>query len=141
MTQPDAPSLEVRISQRLTAEGSVIIPPRIARWLEHNAGMTAERRFRLRANDPEAYVALAALHLSALVSESGTKSAVPQPHQAQSVHWVSTRQAADTLHVTDRCIRNWCTTGRLHAQQIGSRWLIDPTSIALVHTTRPKETP
>jgi hypothetical protein len=131
MTTPPttSASLEVRISRRLTADGSVIIPPRIARWLEHNAGMTADRRIRLRDNDPEAYVALAALHLSALSSESGTKDAEPQPNSAQLQEWISSRQAADTLHVTDRCIRKWCTTGRLHAQQIGSRWLIDPTSM------------
>ncbi|WP_052066184.1 helix-turn-helix domain-containing protein [Rhodococcoides fascians] len=138
-TPPTGTSLEVRISRRLTADGSVIIPPRIARWLEHNAGMTADRRIRLRDNDPEAYVALTALHLSALSSESGTKDALPQRHRKESVQWLSTSQAADTLHVTDRCIRKWCTTGRLHAQHIGGRWLIDPTSITHENTTRTKD--
>lgn len=128
-TPPTSASLEVRISRRLTSDGSVIIPPRIARWLELNAGMTADRRIRLRDNDPEAYVVLAALHLSALSSEFGTEDAAQQPNQPQLVQWVSSRQAADTLNVTDRCIRKWCNTGRLHAQQIGSRWLIDPTSM------------
>jgi hypothetical protein len=138
-TPPSDPSLEVRIAQRLTADGSVIIPPRIARWLEQNAGMTADRRIRLRDNDPEAYVVLAALHLSAIGSGNGTKDAEPQANSAQLQHWMSSQQAANALHVTDRCIRNWCTAGRLHAQWIGSRWLIDPTSIALERTTRSKE--
>ena len=64
-TAPHGPSLEVRIAQHITADGSAIIPPRIARWLEQNSGITADRRIRLRDNDPDAYVALAALHLSA----------------------------------------------------------------------------
>ncbi|KZF00882.1 hypothetical protein A2J03_09865 [Rhodococcus sp. EPR-157] len=121
--------MEVRISQHLTADGSVVIPPRIARWLEKNAGVTADRRVRLRDNDPDAYIALAALHLSALCSDNGTEGAAPQPNQTESVQWISTRHAADTLNVTDRCVRKWCSTGRLHAQRIGGRWLIDPISV------------
>ncbi|OZE81929.1 hypothetical protein CH304_12825 [Rhodococcus sp. 15-649-1-2] len=129
MTTPGGPTLEARIAQHLTDDKSAVIPPRIARWLEHHAGITADRRIRLRDNDPDAYIAFAALHLSALCSESGTKDAAPQPHQTGLVHWVSTRQAAEQLKVTDRCVRKWCTTGRLHARHIGGRWIVDPTSI------------
>ena len=121
----------MRIAQRITADGSAIIPPRIAHWLEQNSGMTADRRMRLRDTDPEAYVALAALHLSALHSDSGTEQVAAQQNTAQSAMWLSTKAAAQALNVTDRCIRNWCTTGRLHAELVGARWLINPNSIAL----------
>lgn len=128
------PSLEVRIAQRITGDGSVIIPPRIARWLEEQAGMTADRRIRLRITDPEAYVVLAALHLSALHSDCGTSQVATQQDTKQSDMWLSTKQAANALGVTDRCIRNWCTTGQLHAELIGARWLVNPHSIvALKH--------
>lgn len=125
------PSLEVRIAQHITADGSAIIPPRIARWLEQNSGITADRRIRLRDNDPDAYVALAALHLSALSSDNGTDHVAGQQNTKQLEMWLSTKQASNAAGVTDRCIRKWCTTGRLHAQLVGGRWLINPNSISL----------
>lgn len=133
MTGHAGSSLETRIVEHITGDGSVIIPPRIARWLEQNSGMTADRRIKLRDTDPDAYVALAALHLSALSSDSGTKDAAPQSVSANLNMWMSTKQAANALGVTDRCIRKWCTTGRLHAELVGARWLVDPNSIALQH--------
>lgn len=134
MTGHAGSPLETRIAQHITGDGSVIIPPRIARWLEQNSGMTADRRIRLRDTDPEAYVALAALHLSALGSDSGTKDAAPQSVSASLNMWMSTKQAAKALGVTDRCIRKWCTTGRLHAELVGAHWLVNPNSIGLQHT-------
>lgn len=125
------PPLEVRITQRITADGSVIIPPRIAHWLEQNSGMTADRRFRLYFTDPEAYVVLTALHFAALRSDCGTNHAAGQQNTKQSEMWLSTKQAAKALNVTDRCVRKWCTTGRLHAELVGARWLVNPNSIAL----------
>ncbi|OWL97007.1 hypothetical protein B7435_26845 [Mycolicibacterium peregrinum] len=124
-----APSLEVRITQRITSDGSVIIPPRIAHLLEQQSGMTADRRIRLRDTDPDAYVAFAALHLSALRhSDCGTEWVAGQQNTEQSEMWMSTKQAAKALGVTDRCIRNWCNNGRLHAELVGDRWLVDPKS-------------
>jgi len=123
------PSLEVRVAQHITTDGSAIISPRIARWLEHTCKLTADRRIKLRATDPEAYVVLAALHLAALGSDSGTNFAAGQRDTAQS--WLSTAAAAQALNVIDRCIRKWCQNGRLHAERVGARWLINPNSIAL----------
>lgn len=128
------PSLEVRIAQRITSDGSVIIPPRIAHWLEENCSMTADRRIRLRDTDPDAYVVFAALHLAALRSDSGTNDAAPQPVTADLNTWMSTSEAANALDVTDRCVRNWCRTGRLRAVLSGSRWLIDRNTLALRQT-------
>ncbi|MCV7287274.1 helix-turn-helix domain-containing protein [Mycolicibacterium wolinskyi] len=134
MTQPrhPAPSLEVRIAQRITSDGSAIIPPRIARWLNEQAGMTADRRIKLRDTDPDAYVAFAALHLSALRSDCGTNTTARQQNTTHSDMWMSTKEAAQALNVTDRCVRKWCTTGRLHAEFVGARWLVNPNSIALI---------
>lgn len=132
MNSQDAdPSLESRIGQRITSDGSVIIPPRIAHWLEEKSGMTADRRIRLRDTDPDAYVALAALHISAAHrSDTGTNAAAAQPVTADLSMWMTTSEAAKTLGVTDRCIRKWCKTGRIQAVMSGSRWLIDRNSLA-----------
>lgn len=130
MTAAPLPSLEVRIAQHITNDGSVIIPPRIARWLEQNCGMTADRRIRLRHNDPDAYVTLAALHLAALRSDSGTKDALAQSVSTHSNMWMSTSEAAEALGVTDRCIRKRCQSGRLDAAKAGSRWLVNRNSLA-----------
>lgn len=130
-TDIPARSLEVRISQLITNDGSAIISPRIARWLEDTCKLTADRRIRLRDNDPDAYVTLTALHLAALRSENGTKETAEQRNTKQSQKWLSTKEAAKALDVTDRCIRKWCTTGQLNAELTGARWLVDPNSIAL----------
>lgn len=125
------PSLEARIVQRMTRDHSAIIPPRIAHWLEQISGMTADRRMRLRDTDPDAYIALTALHLAALHSDCGTDQVARQRNTTQSEMWLSTKQAAKALNVTDRCVRNWCTTGRLHAELVGARWLVNPNNITL----------
>ena len=127
-------SLEDRIAQHITDDGSVIISPRMARWLEKQSGMTADRRIRLRHSDPDAYVALAALHLAAIGSAYGTNQSAAQPHTAESNTWMSTGEAADALGVTTRCIRKRCETGTLPAIRSGGRWLINRTTLALKHT-------
>jgi excisionase family DNA binding protein len=125
------PSLEARIAQRITSDGSVVVPPRMARWLEKQSGMTADRRIRLRDNDPDAYVVLAALHLAALRSDIGTNDDELQQVRGQLDIWMSSKEAAKALNVTDRCIRNWCRTGRLRGVMSGSRWLVDPNTLNL----------
>jgi excisionase family DNA binding protein len=138
VTQPQrpTPSLEARIAERITADGSAIISPRVARWLEDTCKLTADRRIMLRDTDPDAYVVLAALHLAALRSDSGTNHAGAQHDKPELKTWMSTSEAAKALNVTDRCVRNWCTTGRLHAETVGARWLVNPNSIALaLHET------
>lgn len=82
-----------RIQRRITEDGSVIVPPRIAAWLEQHAGVTADLRVRLRGVDSEAYEVLAALHLAALHPSSsvrGTKVAPSQPDTTKSNMWLTT---------------------------------------------------
>jgi excisionase family DNA binding protein len=124
-----------RIARHLLPDGSVIVPPRIAAWLEDKAGMLPERRIMLRGTDPEAYEVLAALHLSAL-SRGGTGEAiirsangtrmVKSPNDIQqSEEWLTTAEAAEMTGVTDRCIRKWIATQRLPARRHGGRWLVN----------------
>lgn len=129
--KPQRPSLETRIAQHITRDGDAIVSPRVARWLEKQAGMTADRRILLRGSDPDAYVVLAALHLAALRSDSGTDSVAGQRKTEQSEVWISTSEAAETLGVTDRCIRNWCRSGRLTARRVGKTWLINDHTLPL----------
>jgi excisionase family DNA binding protein len=126
-----------RIAQRLTADGSVIVPPRIAAWLEDKAGVTGERRIMLRDTDPDAYVVLAALRLAALAhrSDCGTKMVSPQPDRPKLESWLTTSQAAQQAGVTDRCIRKWIAAHRLPATRHGERWLIRPDHLHLITTT------
>jgi excisionase family DNA binding protein len=129
-------SWEERIARRLTGGGSVIVPPRLAAWLEDKAGLTAERRIMLRDTDPAAYEVLAALRLAALAHRSGngTKVAAPQPDRPPLDLWLTTDQAAQQAGVTDRCIRKWIAQHRLPATRHGGRWLINPTHLDLTIT-------
>lgn len=124
------PSLESQITSLITSDGSVIVPPRIARWLERQANVTADRRIKLRDIDPDAYAVLVALHIVALGSDSGTNSAAAQHVRTDSTMWMSTGEAARELGVTDRCVRKWCRTGRLAAVMSGGRWLINRNTLA-----------
>lgn len=125
------PSLEARINQCINSDGSVTITPRVARWLDQQSGMTADRRSILRTTDPDAYVVLAALHLVALRSDCGTGSVARQRSTPQSKMWMSTGEAAKALNVTDRSIRKWCASGRLHAVMSGGRWLVSRNTLNL----------
>ena len=123
-------SLEDRIGRHLTEHFSVIVPPRVARWLEKQAGITDELRGRVRRSNPEAYVVLAALHISAR-SDSGTNDAGAQQDSASLAAWMSTSEAAKALGVTDRCIRKWCHNGTIQATLAGGRWLVHRKAVAM----------
>lgn len=116
---------EPRISSHVTANGSAIVPPRIAHWLETKAKVTADMRGRLRDTDWEAHEALMALHVAALRhsrSDTGTKPVVGHSDRPESEAWLSTTEAAHEMKVTDRCIRKWISIRRLPATKYGCRW-------------------
>jgi excisionase family DNA binding protein len=128
MTDPVANgSWESRISKHFTANGSAIVPPRIARWLEAKAGITTAWRNSLMTTDPEAYGVLLALRMAALRHSSGigTNHAETQPEQPPLAAWISTTEAAREMNVSDRCVRKWINGGRLPATRAGARWLIN----------------
>ena len=115
-----------RIGRHLTEDGSIIVPPRIAYWLEKQARVTSDRRIRLRDTDPLAYEVLAALHTAALQHGSGigTKRVAGPMSSAESHVGLTTAEAATEMGVTDRAIRKQIATGRLPARRHGGRWLI-----------------
>jgi excisionase family DNA binding protein len=121
----------VRISRHMTPQGAVIVPPRIAAWLEEKAGVTSDRRIGMRGTDPLAYEVLAALYIAALQhrSDLGTKRAGGQGTPEDCKQWLTTAEAAHEAGVTDRCIRKWITGGQLPATRTGWQYLIDRTHL------------
>ena len=119
-----------RVGRHITPEGCVLVPPRIADWIERQIGLVSERRIGLADTDPLAYAVLSALRIVAFNhrSGSGTKSAQGQPSSKES-QWLTTSEAAARVGVTDRAIRKWIAQGRLPATRYGGRWLIDQTDL------------
>jgi excisionase family DNA binding protein len=122
-----------RIGRHLTADGSVIVPPRIAHWLEKHADVTDDRRIAIRGSDPLAYEVLAALHIAALIhgSANGTKPVVLQSCTQESDMWMTTAEAAAETGVTDRAIRKQIAADRLPATRHGGRWLINRNDLRI----------
>ena len=117
-----------RIGQHIRGDGSVVIPARIAAWLDRTTGFTADRRIRLRDTDPDAYATLAAIRLAALSyrngSHCGTKTGAPQPNSPDSEPWVDTATAARRLGISPRAVRKRAAAGRIPARRTGGRWLV-----------------
>jgi excisionase family DNA binding protein len=118
-----------RIGRHITPDGCVVVPPRIADWIEKQIGLVSERRTALANSDPLAYSVLSALRIVALAHRSGngTKLAGGQPSSEES--WLTTSEAGNAVGVTDRAIRKWIAAGRLPARKHGGRWLIDRTDL------------
>lgn len=109
---------------------AVVVPARVAAWLERAAGLR-ELRAQHRGADGEVDAVLVALGVAAaawrqqagISSDQGTdqrKQAEPEPGSP-----LTTAQAADLLGITDRGVRAAIDGGRLNAQRVGDRWHID----------------
>lgn len=109
----------------------VILPARVAAWLERHAGLN-DLRIRSRGADPEVDSVLQALHRASLywrTSATGSSHA-PEPEVvAQSKYW-STGEAAERLGITDRAVRLAIAEKRLPATSLNGRWRITPEDIA-----------
>lgn len=127
-----------RIGRHLLPDGSVIVPARIAKLLDDRAQMLSEQRIALRASDPQAYVVLSALRISALgykqdaftscrpdVAARGQKVVQDRRSQTESDDCLTTTEAATLLGVHARTVRRWAEQQRLPAWQHGRRWFID----------------
>lgn len=132
-----AESWEQKIAQHLTPDGSVIVPPRIAKWLQTRADIAPEWRAGLRDSDSEAYEVMMAISFAATqeLSASGTKSDKVNGDHPRLSAWMTTAEVADELHITDRTARNWCESGKLPATKTGGRWLIRRTDLAICRLT------
>ncbi|WP_078307345.1 MULTISPECIES: helix-turn-helix domain-containing protein [Mycobacteriaceae] len=116
----------------LLPDGSVIVPPALARWIEIKARIDGAMRSRVKLAHPERHPFLQALHQSAM-SASGTKSTDGRNDNEEL--WMTTAQAAVELGKTDRCVRRWCQQGtRLKARKHGRAWLVRRVDVETLRT-------
>jgi excisionase family DNA binding protein len=132
MSNPIESPLAALIESYFQCDGSAIVTPHAARWLERRLGLTQEQRFLVRdKGDRELYAVLTALHLSAVGgddlarSDCGTKVAEHQGDTQDSETWLTTAEAADLIGVTTRAITGWCRSGKLPADRHGRSWRIN----------------
>lgn len=126
MIERPCESLEALIASRITIDGRAALSPRVAKWLEKRANITEDQRSRLFDTDVDAWADLMGLHLAGQQrSPSGTKTVDTEDYQTESEAWMlNTTQVARELHVTVRCVRSWCSTGKLPATKVGRDWQI-----------------
>ncbi|WP_461164945.1 helix-turn-helix domain-containing protein [Arthrobacter sp. R4-81] len=108
----------------------VIVPARVATWLERYAGLN-DLRVRARGNDPEVDSVLQALHRAALhwrTTVTGTNQA-PAPEEPAQSKWMGTTEAAAALGITDRAVRLAITQKRLAATTLNGRYRLLPEDI------------
>ena len=102
----------------------VILPQRIAAWLERHARLN-ELRVEVRGADAEVDAVLAAIRLAALAYRTavcGTDQGKQAEGEQPSV--MSTQQVADQLHLHPRTIRLAIAEKRLRAEQVDGRWRV-----------------
>jgi excisionase family DNA binding protein len=71
-----------------------------------------------------------AAHRARAGSDCGTRRVKPADRVPPSGGQLTTRQAGELLHVTDRAVRKAITQGRLRAESFGGRWLIDAEEVS-----------
>jgi excisionase family DNA binding protein len=109
----------------------VVITGRVAAWMLRFAGLE-QYHAEHRGQDPEIDQALIAMKVVALswrTSATGTRNAAAPELDAQSV-WLSTKQAADALAMTDRAIRKAIRENRLKATTVGRAYRINREQLA-----------
>ncbi|MFB9238682.1 helix-turn-helix domain-containing protein [Plantactinospora siamensis] len=108
---------------------AVVVPARVAAWLERAAQLRAVRA-QHRGADPEVDAVLVALATAAAAWRTtrhlDTGHGIEQRKQPEpeAGSALTTTQAAHLLGITDRGIRAAITGGRLTAQRVGDRWHI-----------------
>lgn len=124
MTSPDGP--------RLLADGSVIVPARLASTVFAATTLYLSDRTRVSggALTPEARELLRALHAGAqgLAHIAGSTDGTPDPNSCNVVT-VTARQAAQQLACSPGFVRRLARSGRLHGHKAGPVWLIDRASL------------
>lgn len=122
----------------LGLEGAVVVvPERIAAWLDRHAGLTA-LRLEHRGSDPEVDQVLLAL---AVASANWRTAAVGKdPRQEVAVEpqssWLTAAEIADRLGISSRTVRWACQTGRLPAERVGSQWQVSRTEYEQYRASR-----
>jgi excisionase family DNA binding protein len=114
-----------------TAGPEVIVSGRAAAWLLRYAGLN-EYHLDHRGEDAEIDETLVALKVAGLAwrnTATGTVDAPKAELDAQS-DWLSTKQAADALAMTDRAIRKAIRENRLKATTVGRAYRINREQLA-----------
>lgn len=109
----------------------VLISARAAAWLIRYAELERYHEAH-RGQDAEIDQSLIALKVAALSWRSaatGTSNA-PRPELATQLEWLSTKQAADALAMTDRAIRKAIRENRLKANRVGRAYRINREQLA-----------
>ncbi|WP_146238538.1 excisionase family DNA-binding protein [Curtobacterium sp. MCPF17_003] len=118
----------------------VLLSARACAWLLRYAELD---RYHLdhRGEDAEIDQSLIALKTAALIwrnTATGTKNAA-RPELTPDSEWLSTKQAADALAMTDRAIRKAIRENRLQANTVGRAYRINREQLA--HFKARKGTP
>ncbi|MFL0359063.1 excisionase family DNA-binding protein [Curtobacterium flaccumfaciens] len=109
----------------------VLVTGRAAAWLLRYAELDHYHASH-RGEDPEIDQTLIALKVAALSwreSATGTKNAAAAELPTQ-LQWLSTKQAADALAMTDRAIRKAIRENRLKANRVGRAYRINREQLA-----------
>ncbi|MCX5211473.1 helix-turn-helix domain-containing protein [Kitasatospora sp. NBC_00240] len=113
----------------------VVVPARIAAWLERHAGLD-QLRVAQRAGDPEVYDTLLSLHLAALAWRATATGTPVRQEPAPAPLWLGTTAAAGQLGLAPRTVRLACETGTLPARRIDGRWRIALEDLKHYRATR-----
>ena len=117
----------------------VIVPGRIAAWLERHADLNTVR-VSSRGLDAEADAVLVALRVAALAwrgAATGSQKPAEPEVPGSSRQWMTTTQAGTRLGITDRAVRLAIQEGRLPATNVDGHWRITNEDIA--HFTAAKK--
>ncbi|MET3450101.1 helix-turn-helix domain-containing protein [Curtobacterium sp. 1544] len=109
----------------------VLVSARAAAWLIRYAELDSYHQTH-RGEDAEVDQTLIALKVAALSwrnAATGTKSAA-KPELTAQLEWLSTKQAADALAMTDRAIRKAIRENRLQATTVGRAYRINREQLA-----------
>jgi len=106
----------------------VVVPARVADWLDRHAGLNSLRIAGREVNDAEVTAVLTDIHIASLKWRASVAGIDPRkPPEAMGASPVmNARQAADELGLTDRAVRLAITQKRLHAtKDHNNRWAIN----------------
>lgn len=113
------------------SEPSVVVPARVAAFLEQRAHLSA-LRVSVRGIDPEVSEVLESLRYVAMAwrgSAAGTEvEAGPEP-ATDSKQWMTTGGAAGVLGITSRAVRKAIARGAIPAEEVDGRYRVNREDI------------
>ncbi|WP_206755290.1 MULTISPECIES: helix-turn-helix domain-containing protein [unclassified Microbacterium] len=121
----------------IAPSGDVMVPPELARVLyEARGGLRGLRQMVGEGARPDLLALLEAIRYSGARwagVDPGTSTPEPTPTDRE---WVSTREAATMIGISDSGVRKACREHRLAADASGGSWLIHREEIAHFRAAR-----